>query len=209
MQLAELESRWQRLFTPFQSDQNSVKKIFFDLVTVYSSERRYYHNLLHIQHVLNIVSMLETLPNNFATVQMAAWFHDIIYDPKSKENEENSAEYAFAALSKLGIPLEMINHVASIILNTKNHHASLDDIDSQILLDADLSILGSEQLKYNAYAEAIRQEYSWLSDKEYQIGRKNILQTFLRKDRIYLTDKAFQILELKARENMKAELLNF
>ncbi|MEC4814060.1 MAG: hypothetical protein SAK29_12420 [Scytonema sp. PMC 1069.18] len=208
MQLAQLESRWKKLFIPFQSDANLVQEIFFNLVAIYTSQQRYYHNLFHIQHVLDIVIMLEPLADHCSNVQMAAWFHDVIYDPKSQDNEEKSVEYASAALSGLGIPIEMIARIASMILNTKNHHAPLDDIDSQILLDADLSILGSNQLKYNAYARAIRQEYSWLSDKEYQDGRKSVLQNFLRKDKIYFTNKAYQLLELKARENIKAELMN-
>ena len=75
-------------------------------------------------------------------------------------------------------------------------------------MDADLSILGSEQLKYNAYAQAIRQEYSWVSDAEYRIERKRVLKRFLQKDRIYFSDKAFQMLEMKARENMNTEISN-
>jgi len=139
---------------------------------------------------------------------MAVWFHDVIYDTKAKDNEEKSAEYASLCLTELNIPVPMINHIVNMILNTKNHSSLLSDIDSQILLDADLSILGSASTVYKAYALSIRLEYSWISDTEYQIARKRVLQKFLERDRIYLTEKAFHLLESKAIQNLKAEISN-
>jgi predicted metal-dependent HD superfamily phosphohydrolase len=41
---------------------------------------------------------------NFPAIQLAAWFHDVIYDPRAKDNEEKSAEYAVASLSQFEIP---------------------------------------------------------------------------------------------------------
>lgn len=207
MQLGEFQLQWQKLFLNFPSESNSVNKIFWDLVRAYSNNNRFYHNLLHIQDVLNIASLLEPLANKFVAIQMAVWFHDIIYDPKAKDNEEKSAEYAFVSLSNLNVPSSVINYVYSMILDTRNH-ADPSTIDSQILLDSDLSILGSDQSKYKVYARAIRQEYSWVSDAEYRIGRKRVLKSFLQRDRIYFSDKAFQMLEMKARENMNAEISN-
>ena len=207
MRLCELQLQWQKLFSNLPSKSNSVNKIFWDLVIAYSHNNRFYQNLLHIQDVLNIASLLEPFADNFVAIQMAAWFHDIIYDPKAKDNEEKSAEYAFVSLSNLNVPSSVINYVYSMILDTRNH-ADPSTIDSQILLDSDLSILGSDQSKYKVYARAIRQEYSWVSDAEYRIGRKRVLKGFLQRDRIYFSDKAFQMLEIKARENMNAEISN-
>ncbi|MDF5718849.1 MAG: hypothetical protein PUP93_34540, partial [Rhizonema sp. NSF051] len=208
MQLGNFQLEWQKLFSTFSSESNSLNKIFWELVVAYSENNRFYHNLLHIQDVLNIASILEPLAENFVAIQMAAWFHDIIYDSKAKDNEEKSAEYAFVSLCNLDIPSSVIDSVFSMIINTKNQ-AEPNTIDSQILLDADLSILGSDPLKYNAYAQAIRQEYSWVSDAEYRIGRTRVLKRFLQRDRIYFSDKAFQMLEIKARKNMNTEISNF
>lgn len=208
VQLSNLESIWQELFLPFQVEPTLRKKLFLELVAAYSRSDRYYHNLIHIQHILSIASMLESFAENFPAIKMAAWFHDAIYDSQANNNEEKSAEYADDSLKKINIPTATINLVVRMILNTKNHATTLDDIDSQILLDADLSILASETSEYKTYAQAIRLEYSWVADAEYRIGRKRVLQSFLQRDRIYFTDQAFQMLELKARKNIKAELSN-
>lgn len=208
MQLSNLELIWQELFIPFQVEPTLKKQIFIELIIAYSNSNRYYHNLLHIQQIINVVNILEPLADNFPAIQMAAWFHDAVYDSQANNNEEKSAEYADAYLNKLNIPITTINQVVMMILNTKNHLATTNDIDSQILLDADLSILGSEESEYKKYAQAIRREYSWVTDAAYRIGRKRVLESFLQRNRLYFTDQAFQMLELKARKNITAELLN-
>ena len=208
MQLVDLKSRWQRLFIDFKVETNLTNKVFLEIVKFYSRENRYYHNLLHIQRVLDVANTLRYLANNFPSVEMAAWFHDVIYDPQSNNNEERSAKLASDYLINLNVPQTTIHHVVSMILHTKNHHASLENIDSKILLDADLSILGAEESEYRAYAQAIRHEYFWLSQAEYQVGRQRVLQDFLQRDRIYFTENAFQRFELQARENIRTEILS-
>jgi predicted metal-dependent HD superfamily phosphohydrolase len=206
MQLADFKSRWQRLFVDFKIETTLTNPVFSEIVKLYSRNDRYYHNLLHIQRVLDVTNTLKSLAINFHAIEIAAWFHDVIYDPQANDNEEKSAKFASDSLISLNVPQTTIDRVVSLILQTKNHHASLENIDSQILLDADLSILGVEGLDYMAYARSIRQEYCWLSEAEYRAGRKRVLQDFLERDRIYFTEKGFQMFELKARENIIAEL---
>ncbi|MBW4507685.1 MAG: hypothetical protein KME64_14395 [Scytonematopsis contorta HA4267-MV1] len=208
MMILYLESEWHKLFSLYQVEPASSQKIFDEIVAAYSSNERHYHNLLHIQQVLKTASILKPLAFNFPTIQIAIWFHDFVYDPKAKDNEEKSAEYAFIYFKNLNIPLSIINDVVNMILNTKNHYACPKDIDSQILIDSDLSILGSESLEYKAYARAIRLEYAWVSDTEYQIGRTKVLQKFLQRERIYFTEFAFKMFEFKARENINNEIFN-
>ncbi len=150
MMLLYLESEWHKLFFLYQVEPASSQKIFDEIVTAYSSKERHYHNLLHIQQVLKTANILKPLALNFPTIQIAIWFHDFVYNPKVKDNEEKSAEYAVICLSNLNIPLVIINDVVNMILNTKNHYACPKDIDSQIMIDSDLSILGSNILEYKA-----------------------------------------------------------
>jgi predicted metal-dependent HD superfamily phosphohydrolase len=206
MQLTDLKPRWQRLFIDFQVETTVINQVFYEIVKLYSRNDRYYHNLLHIQRVLDVANTLKSLAINFHAIKMAAWFHDVIYDPQANDNEEKSAKFASDSLISFNVPQTTIDRVVSLILQTKTHHAPLENIDSQILLDADLSILGAEESEYSAYARSIRQEYFWLSEVEYRVGRKRVLRDFLERDRIYFTEKAFQMFELKARENIIAEL---
>jgi len=203
-----LKSSWENLLQSFIVDPRISQKIFFELVTAYSSTGRFYHTLKHIQQILGTIEQMRTLAQNFPAIQLAAWFHDVIYNSKSQNNEERSAEYAVTALTKLKIPLTTVEIVQNFILNTKNHQAAPSDIDSQILLDADLAILGSPNLEYKAYTQAIRQEYSWVNEQSYIVGRQQILSNFLQRKRIYLTKQMFLGLEADARRNMQNEILD-
>jgi predicted metal-dependent HD superfamily phosphohydrolase len=201
-----LKSRWENLLQALRVEPGLGQEVFFELVTAYSSANRFYHNLEHIRQVLETIEQMHSLSMNFKLIQLAAWFHDVIYDPKSKNNEEKSVEYAEAALNSLKIPKTKIETVTKLILSTKTHQALPTDIDSQILVDADLAILGSSESEYQVYAQAIRQEYSWIPDPDYRVGRKQVLQRFLQREKIYLTYELFTTLEEKARQNLQAEV---
>lgn len=198
--------QWQRTLSGFEVDQVAAQKAFNLLVEAYSSSDRYYHTLKHIYHVLKIIDNLQAYTRNLATVQLAAWFHDVIYDTKAQNNEERSADYACQLLSSLGIPFSNITAVTRLIINTKNHQAAADDFDSQVLLDADLAILAANPVYYREYANAIRQEYAWVSEAEYIVGRKQVLERFLQRQRIYFTTLMFEVGEKAARYNLNAEI---
>lgn len=181
----KLALKWDSLVQPFYIEQKVSKKIFLDLVKHYSNSSRYYHNLKHIDHLLEIIEILREKSQNFIAIQFAVWFHDVIYNTHCKNNEEKSAEYMEIELNTLKIPSEIIDKAKNMILKTKNHEAHENDIDSEILLDADMAILGAEISEYKIYAQGIRQEYYWISEHEYSIGRKNFFSSDFSK-KIYL-----------------------
>lgn len=202
-----LKSGWESLLQPFNVDKNLSKKVLFELVSAYCSKERYYHTLGHIQRVLEIVEGMRSLACNFRAIQLAAWFHDVIYAPKATDNEERSAEYAAKALKILQLPQATIDAVTAMILSTKYHQVSTDDIDTKILLDADLAILGSDEPEYKFYSKAIRREYGFMPEEEYRQKRMQVLLNFLKRERIYFTkNKVFDELETRARRNIQAEI---
>ena len=70
------------------------------------------------------------------------------------------------------------------------------------MADADLAILAAPEDEFDAYERAIREEYSHLSDAEFDRGRKPFVETFLLRPRIYQTT-SFSHLESMARENLQ------
>jgi predicted metal-dependent HD superfamily phosphohydrolase len=208
-----LKENWEILLQSLSVEPALGQQVFLDLVAAYSGDGRSYHKLEHIQLVLETIEQIRrgppplAAPNlNLPAIQLSAWFHDVIYDSRAKDNEEKSAEYAEATLNFLKIPKSTTAQVKNLIVATKNHQSLSDDINSQVLLDADLAILGSGEAQYQAYAQAIRQEYAWVSDAEYRVGRKQVLQKFLQRKRIYSTHQLFDTLEEKARQNLQAEV---
>lgn len=197
---------WERLLQSLGIEQVSAQQAFAHLVAAYSSPGRYYHTLSHIQHVLSTIQTLQFQTKDLTVVQLAAWFHDVVYDSQAQDNEQRSADYAYRLLQSLNIPSGVIADVTRLILNTKHHQAEPDDFDSQVLLDADLAILGSNPVQYQEYAHAIRQEYAWILERQYIKGRRQVLEKFLQRERIYFIAKMFEVAEPSARRNLKAEI---
>lgn len=201
-----LFSNWQHTLQPFGVDQVEAEKAFNQLVAVYSTPDRHYHTLKHIHHVLSTIQILQGYTNNLAAVQIAAWFHDVVYDTQAQDNEQKSADYALELLSNLGISESTITSVTHLILNTKDHQAVVDDYDSQVLLDADLAIFAANSVDYTEYAYAIRQEYSWVPRAEYITGRQQFLERFLQRSHIYFTPLMSEFAEPCARGNIQGEI---
>ncbi|WP_233258426.1 hypothetical protein [[Phormidium] sp. ETS-05] len=201
-----LKSSWITLLQQFQVSPKAGCKLLLDLVQAYSSGNRFYHTLEHVQGVLNSLDSLKHHTENLPALQFAAWFHDVIYDTRAKDNEEKSAEYAGTALNQLGVPSNIIDDVAQIILETKHHQPTGNNRDSQIFIDADLAILGADDTEYRFYAQKIQREYSWMSPEQYREGRMAVLLDLLQRDKIYHTPEMAAKLEEKARHNIRGEL---
>jgi predicted metal-dependent HD superfamily phosphohydrolase len=198
--------RWQDTLQPFGIKPVAVEQAFTQVIEAYSTSNRYYHTIKHIDHILSTIDTLQCYVQDLISVQLAAWFHDIVYDTQAQDNEERSADYADDFLNSLELPLNKIATVNRLILNTKQHQADADDFDSQVLLDADLAILAVHPIQYQEYANAIRQEYAWVPEVEYIAGRRQILERFLQRQRIYFTPLMFEFAEESARSNLKAEI---
>ncbi|MBD2611758.1 MAG: HD domain-containing protein [Nostoc sp. ZfuVER08] len=201
-----LFSNWQRTLQPFDVDELAADKAFNQLITAYSSSDRHYHTAKHIHRVLNMIEILHGYTNNLTAVQFAAWFHDVVYDTQAEDNEQKSADYAVELLSNLGISESTIATVSRLILNTKNHQATIDDFDSQVLLDADLAIFAASPVDYAEYVYGIRQEYDWVSKAEYIAGRRQVLEKFLKRSHIYFTPLMLEFAEPFARSNIHEEI---
>ncbi len=159
-----------------------------------------HHTLDHIGAVLETVDGLGSFARNLDAVKLAVWLRDVIYVSRASNNEERSAEFAERLCDRFSIPDGRV--VSSLILKTKSHEAD-GDPDAQVLLDADLAILGASELAYRNYADQIRQEYAWVPEPDYCKGRQHVLERFLARPRIFhlLTD-----LEETARRNIADEI---
>jgi len=190
------------LLQNFGIDREVAQKIFAEIEAYYNEETRYYHTYGHISFMLGFIFIFHKELANPVAVQLAAWFHDVIYDTRAKDNEEKSAEYAEKVLSEVGVPGEVITRVKELVLATKSHQAPPDDPDCQIFLDCDLAILGFYEQAYDEYAKNIRLEYSWVAEEDYRRGRKQVLEKFLQRDRIFYVYNY----EGQARRNLEREI---
>jgi predicted metal-dependent HD superfamily phosphohydrolase len=149
--------------------------------------------------------LCKPLINDWDSLVFALCYHDIVYNPRKKDNEEQSAVLAAKRLSTIKYLPAKLALCSQHILATKLHTASRNN-DTNLFTDADLSILGSDSLSYFEYTRQIRKEYSIYPAFMYKPGRKKVLQHFLQMERIYKTDHFFNLFEQQAKKNMSEEL---
>jgi predicted metal-dependent HD superfamily phosphohydrolase len=161
---------------------------------------------MHVEDVLLRIEELEPPVEHELELALAAWFHDAVYQPERRDNEERSAYVAYDALEQVGASPELIAEVVRLVKLTASHEADAADTAGAVLCDADLAILASAPERYATYAAAIRQEYIHVPEDEYRVGRAALLERFAERPQIYRTPYAVEHWEARARENLRAEI---
>jgi predicted metal-dependent HD superfamily phosphohydrolase len=182
------------------------QKTIDDIFREYERPERHYHNIHHLITMSEILFEFKDLISSYDACIIACLYHDVVYDTKSKKNEELSEQKSRKDLTDIYYDPSIIETVSSLILSTKKHIPSVDDFDHRIFLDSDLSILGTPMRSYQDYMNNIRKEYSWVKENDYRIGRGEILRKFLQRESIYFTPQMKERLEEQARNNIEHEL---
>ncbi len=171
----------------------------------WSEPHRRYHDLAHLAAVLGLVGRLAEHATDPDAVRLAAWYHDVSYDPERTDNEQVSADRARVGLRGL-VPDERIDEVERLVLLTATHDAEPGDANGAVLCDADLAVLASPPEAYAAYASAVRAEYGHLSDDVFTAGRIAVLERLLALPQLYRLPAVADEWTTRARANMTAEL---
>ena len=165
------------------------------LIAAYQEPHRHYHGAPHLQSCLEALDTFRKQPNPNADysasaldgIEYALFFHDAIYQPEAKDNEQRSADWAVAVLrAHLAPLLELTDQVHRLIMATR-HHGGAPDSQTALLLDIDLSILAADAASFDAYDLGIRAEYHFVPQLDYKSARAAILQRFLDAPQIYHT----------------------
>ncbi|GAA4287031.1 DUF4031 domain-containing protein [Georgenia daeguensis] len=213
--LAELERRWSHLArsvgsgdrAPAGARSTGWPELGAELLRRWDEPHRAYHDLEHLDDVLRHLDVLgdhgAEVP---ATVELAAWFHDAVYDLVPGSDEERSGALARERLTGLGLPQGTVAEVARLVLLTAGHAPDPDDPAGAILCDGDLAILAASPRRYGRYAAAVRAEYARVPEEDFRRGRAAVLRTLLDRPWIFATATGRTLWEARARENVAAEL---
>jgi predicted metal-dependent HD superfamily phosphohydrolase len=164
---------------------------------------RHYHTLSHLDACLHELDAARQLALRPAEVEMALWFHDVVYRSWRRDNEQQSAAMAGELLR--AAPIEAVQRIRQMILDTRHHDEDLAG-DAALVVDVDLAILGQPPETYEPFARAIRREYWWVPRARYRAARSALLQGFLARSSIYHHDAFYRRYEARARANVAAEL---
>lgn len=202
-----LKEVWDMLSYQLSIPKVESHKILDEILTSYTEPHRSYHNLSHIYSLLMMAEEYYDFIGNPILFELSIWFHDLVYDPSRNDNEEKSAERALELLSPY-IGDAFLENLKQMILSTIKHSPILKDLDNELFLDLDMSVLAADSEVYKAYTKAIRKEYSIFPDEMYHVGRKTVLENFSNKESIFLTQFFRSNFEQKAMENIKSELMS-
>jgi predicted metal-dependent HD superfamily phosphohydrolase len=86
------------------------------------------------------------------------------------------------------------------------HNAVSRDVDEQILVDVDLSILGASPERFDEYEQQVREEYSWVPDVLFRRKRRSVLTEFLEWPTIFNTAGFINRYEAQARANLERSI---
>lgn len=193
------QERWNTLLSRHNLADDGVT--LTQLTAAYSEPHRHYHTDEHVAACLTWLDHIDHPLSHRDEIELALWFHDAVYAPRSSTNESDSAAWAVRFLTAAGANAETIDRVQGLILTTD--HSSPPQTDAQSwIVDIDLSILGSDPADYDRYEAAIRQEYAWVPGFLFRRKRKAILQSFLDRPRLYATVFFRERLETQAHINL-------
>lgn len=201
---ADLAARWERV-EPHCPDPERAAAVGVTLLDSWAEPHRRYHDLTHLQNVLLAVDELADRADDPFAVELAAWYHDAVYDG-APEAEERSAARAERELAAVGLSADLVAEVARLVRLTVHHNPAPADRNGAVLCDADLAILAADPPGYAAYAAAVRQEYAHVPDADFRAGRAAILRNLLAQPILFHTPTGQSRWEAKARTNLTAEL---
>lgn len=170
---------------------------------------RHYHTWAH---VVACVERLKSFPSaQPRVVFLALVFHDAVYVPGRKDNEQASAALARETLSAAcTVTSAEVDAIERMILATRDHHALSGTLsaDEAVILDLDLSVLGASREEYALYATAIHDEYvpAAATDAQFRIGRTEFLRGMLAMPHVFLTGEGRRRWDGAARENIRWEV---
>ena len=182
----EWDSAWPDDSVYHLNSRSKIDTWFNHLVAAYTGPTRHYHDLNHIVHGLSEINAWQAnnrgRDDDTARLKQAFWFHDYIYGEAtstSSDEAQSCNAYRNAGLATF----EWESDVSKLILATDHFQAnSIVSHLKDVMLGADLAILGQNPDVYDNYTKQIAKEYlSKYTVAEYNSGRSKAMKSLLAK----------------------------
>ena len=149
------------------------------ILSMWNESHRSYHNLNHLNDLINQINENKSKysEKEYEKLILTALFHDVVYDPASQTNEEDSANFLIeCTVDKTNID---ILDVKQMILDTKTYNSTTNLSESFNKYDMNIVERDFDQLL--EWERGISEEYSIYSKEEYKMGRLKFLESLLDK----------------------------
>ncbi len=171
----------------------------------WSEPQRAYHTLQHLREALALLDEWHRGEEWPASVALALFFHDAVYDPLRADNEDMSALVAREMLAPLQLPQAQIEAIVRLIDITRHAARPLTE-DEKLMVDIDLSILGAAPERYAQYCAQVRQEYAHVPEALFTRGRLALLEAFVQAPALFHTARGRAAFGAAAARNLAQEV---
>lgn len=170
--------------------------------------QRHYHSPVHVMGIFDTADRLGVTLDDVE--QLAIWFHDVVNDPVAGpgENENRSAAWLTRLLAEAQVGGPVAERAAELIRWTAHHVDPQVPAGAAMILDLDLSGLGSADASFRRQCDAVRAECGHLSDETYARGIVGFFRRLLDRAHVYRT-ASFAALEPIARRHLESEIRRF
>jgi len=167
MDLQQLLEKWN-----IKCDINTV-------LSMWNESHRSYHNLNHLN---DLISQINENKSNFSEkeyekLMLTAVFHDVVYDPASQTNEEDSVKFLMKCVVDKNN--KDILDVRKMILDTKTHESTTNLSES--FNNYDMNIVERDFDQLLDWEKGISEEFSVYPKAQYKEGRLKFLESLLDK----------------------------
>ena len=178
--------------------------VFKEVHDDYSAPGRFYHTPKHIEHCLAQFDLVVGEMEDADAVEMAIWFHDLIFDVNVDDNELQSAR-RFVELANKSMNAEFKTRVYDLIMATAPPRLPKTG-DQEFMLDIDLSSFGLPWDDFVRDSIAVRRESPRLSDADFFPGQLAFLESLVSREHFYFTNFFRSRIEESARSNINRHL---
>ena len=196
--LDRFRSLWQRCLVNGAADDS--ERIHQRLLAGYREPHRRYHTLAHVKHCLTMFDQCKDLARHPDALELAVWFHDVVWQPGETDNEALSAAL-YQQLSDGVHADDLRQRVDSLIMATLHDGSSLEDSDAPYMVDIDLSSFGLSWDEFLRDSQNLRQE-SLLEDADFYRRQGSFQNCLLSRPRFFVSEYFYQRFESQARENL-------
>lgn len=194
----EWSIRWTRAWRDLGTTGDDAERDA--LLARYAEPHRHYHSLRHLEECFERLESVRVRAAHPGELDLALWYHDAVHAPTASDNEARSADLAVQAMERVRLPADVCGRVRSLIMATR-HDALPAPGDAALLVDVDLGILAATPARFDEYEEQIRAEYAWVPAVLFRRKRREVLEGFLARERIYVSGR-FVADEERARANL-------
>jgi predicted metal-dependent HD superfamily phosphohydrolase len=202
---ARCRTRFGLLVERLGGDAKGAGETFEKLASAWGEPGRRYHNREHLAECLHQLDLAGESAT--AVAELALWFHDAVYVAGAPDNEERSSQFLISECHRLQIDRKVVEAAAALVRATAHGtHGNGLGAEGALVLDVDLSILGSDPVRFLEYEYAIEAEFEKIPKLKFRIGRGRFLASLLARPSIFRSTFFRERYEAVARAQVSALL---